>query len=71
MTIGQKASVASIKAPAAGGLEIKTVDKLKAIEMLIKQKNGGMDKIDVTTNGKAVVFAMCGDNGRGPTPDED
>lgn len=65
LTEAQKAAIVSIK-PVSGGVEVKMVDKLKALDMLIRRKGGFKDVQDININGKVETFVMIGDNGRGP-----
>ncbi len=70
LTEAQKAAIVSIK-PVPGGVEVKMVDKLKALDMLIRRKGGFKDVQELNINGNVEVFAMVGDNGRGPKKDGD
>jgi hypothetical protein len=66
LTAAQRSSITSLKS-IDGGLELKTADKLKAIEMLIKRRGGFTDTHNVNIAGADIkVIAMPGDNGRGP-----
>lgn len=66
LTAAQRAAIASLKT-IDGGVEIKMVDKLKALELLAKRRGGFVNVSDVNVSGGlTTVFAMCDDNGRGP-----
>lgn len=64
LTKAQKAAIVSIKTT-NGGIEIKLADKMKALDMLIRRKAGYTDVIKSESE-NVHVFAMIGDNGRGP-----
>lgn len=61
----QRASIESVIPAGAGGHKIQLIDKLKAIDMLIKTVGGYLEKIDVKVDAPK-VYANVGNNGRGP-----
>jgi hypothetical protein len=68
MTAGQRAAIVQAKIGADGTLDVKMVDKLKALDMLIKRRGGYTEKTEVNHTGNVQVVAMVGHNGRGPMP---
>lgn len=65
----KRCAISSIK-PCSGGLEVKLHDKVKVMEILAKRRGGFKDVQEVQHTGRVEVFAMVGNNGRGPKSDK-
>ena len=65
MTATQRACIKSIKSGKNGCIELEMYDKIKALELLAKRRQGFTEKREVELTAKAEVVTFAGFNGRG------